>query len=122
MRGTIAISTSPRTWPKYDPPLQRDLWRDHSTCRLHQQPTRKRKRVEEIFGWIRVASMRRDSTPRSARVGWKFTFTAAAYNLVQFGTSGGGLKAKGRAVLQALEATRQETYLPKICFFSTLLV
>ena len=32
MRGTIAISTSPRTWLKHDPPLQRDLWRDHSTC------------------------------------------------------------------------------------------
>ena len=28
MRGTIAISTSRRTWPRYDPPLQRDLWRE----------------------------------------------------------------------------------------------
>jgi hypothetical protein len=75
MRGTMAISTSRRTWPRYDPPLQRDLWREYSTCRLHQQPTRKHKRVGEIFGWIRwiktVECMRNTRHPSGLEV----TFT-----------------------------------------------
>jgi transposase len=45
---------------------------------------RKRKRVEEIFGWIKtIAGLRKTRHRGTARVGWMFTFAAAAYNLVR---------------------------------------
>lgn len=45
---------------------------------------RKRKRVEEIFGWFKtVALMRKPKFRGLERVGWMFTWTAAAYNLVR---------------------------------------
>jgi Transposase DDE domain len=41
-----------------------------------------RKRIEEAFGWIKtIADQRRTKFRGCARVGWAFTFTAAAYNL-----------------------------------------
>jgi transposase len=45
---------------------------------------RKRKRVEEVFGWMKtVALMRKTRLRGPDRVGWMFTFAAAAYNLVR---------------------------------------
>jgi len=45
---------------------------------------RKRKRVEEIFGWIKtVAGLRKTKHRGRKRVSWIFTFAAAAYNLVR---------------------------------------
>jgi hypothetical protein len=45
---------------------------------------RVRKRVEEIFGWMKtVGSMRKTRHRGVAKVGWMFVFTAAAYNLVR---------------------------------------
>ena len=45
---------------------------------------RKRKRVEEIFGWFKTVGLMRKTRHRGLqRVGWMFTFTAAAYNLVR---------------------------------------
>jgi len=45
---------------------------------------RKRKRIEEVFGWIKAAAGMRKARHRgTARVGWMFTLTAAAYNLVR---------------------------------------
>ncbi len=45
---------------------------------------RKRKRVEEIFGWIKTVGLMRQTRHRGQeRVGWMFTFTAAVYNLVR---------------------------------------
>ncbi len=45
---------------------------------------RKRKRVEEIFGWIKTVGLMRQTRHRGlGRVGWMFTFTAAVYNLVR---------------------------------------
>jgi transposase len=45
---------------------------------------RKRKRVEEIFGWFKtVALMRKTRFRGLERVGWIFTWTAAAYNLLR---------------------------------------
>jgi transposase len=45
---------------------------------------RKRKRVEEIFGWIKtVALMAKTHFRGCQRVGWMFTLRAAAYNLVR---------------------------------------
>jgi len=44
----------------------------------------KRKRVEEIFGWMKtVGGMRKLHHRGWELVGWMFTFTAAAYNLVR---------------------------------------
>ncbi len=45
---------------------------------------RKRKRVEEIFGWLKtIAGLRKTRHRGLARVGWMFTFALAAYNLVR---------------------------------------
>ncbi len=43
-----------------------------------------RKRIEEAFGWIKtVAGQRKTRFRGRDRVGWAFTFAAAAYNLVR---------------------------------------
>jgi len=48
---------------------------------------RMRKRVEEIFGWIKtVGNLRKTRHRGLARVDWMFTFTAAVYNLVRMRT------------------------------------
>ena len=45
---------------------------------------RKRKRVEEIFGWLKTVALLRKTRHRGlARVGWMFTFATAIYNLVR---------------------------------------
>lgn len=45
---------------------------------------RARKRIEEVFGWMKTIGLLRKTRHRGvARVGWMFTFTAAAYNLVR---------------------------------------
>ena len=45
---------------------------------------RKRKRVEEIFGWMKTVGLMRKTKYRgTARVDWMFTFTATAYNLIR---------------------------------------
>jgi len=44
----------------------------------------KRKRVEEIFGWLKtVGLMRKARHKGEQRVGWMFRFASAAYNLVR---------------------------------------
>jgi hypothetical protein len=48
---------------------------------------RKRKCVEEIFGWMKTVGLLRQPRYRGvARVGWLFTFAAAVYNLVRMRT------------------------------------
>jgi hypothetical protein len=43
-----------------------------------------RKRIEEAFGWIKTVAGQEQTRFRGReRVGWAFTFTAAAYNLVR---------------------------------------
>ncbi len=55
--------------------------RDTAATKLSQ---RKRKRIEEVFGWMKTIGLMRKTRHRgSARVGWMFTFTAAVYNLVR---------------------------------------
>jgi Transposase DDE domain len=45
---------------------------------------RKRKRVEEVFGWMKTIALQRKTRFRGTdRVGWMFTLAAAAYNLVR---------------------------------------
>lgn len=43
-----------------------------------------RKRMEEAIGWIKtVAGLRKTKLRGLLKVGWAFTFAAAAYNLVR---------------------------------------
>jgi transposase len=45
---------------------------------------RKRKRIEECFGWLKTVALLRKLRHRGIfKVGWIFTFAAAAYNLVR---------------------------------------
>jgi transposase len=48
---------------------------------------RKRKCVEEIFGWLKTVALLRKTRHRGvAQVGWMFTFATAVYNLVRMRT------------------------------------
>jgi transposase len=50
----------------------------------YAESQRKRKRVEEIFGWLKTVGLLRKVRHRGLdRVGWVFTFALAAYNLVR---------------------------------------
>jgi transposase len=50
----------------------------------YQVSQRKRKRIEEVFGWLKTVGMLRKTRHRGIfKVGWVFTFAAAAYNLVR---------------------------------------
>jgi len=45
---------------------------------------RQRKRIEEIFGWLKMVGLLRKTRHRGVgRVGWMFTFGLAVYNLVR---------------------------------------
>ena len=47
----------------------------------------RRKRVEEVFGWLKTVGLLRKVKLRGVqRVGWLFTFAVAAYNLVRLRT------------------------------------
>ena len=53
----------------------------HAGYQVSQQ---KRKLVEEIFGWLKMVGLLRQTRHRGARrVDWIFTFAAAVYNLVR---------------------------------------
>jgi transposase len=59
---------------------------DHRTTRCpgYVISQRVRKRIEEGFGWIKtVGNLRKTRHRGTARVGWMFTFTAAACNLIR---------------------------------------
>jgi transposase len=50
----------------------------------YQVSQRKRKRIEEVFGWLKTVAMLRKTRHRGVfKVGWVFTFAAAAYNLAR---------------------------------------
>jgi IS5 family transposase len=50
----------------------------------YQVSQKKRKRIEEVFGWMKSIGLLRKLRHRGLeRVGWMFTFAAAAYNLVR---------------------------------------
>jgi transposase len=49
----------------------------------------RRKRIEESFGWLKTVALLRKVRHRGIfKVGWVFTFAAAAYNLVRMRTLG----------------------------------
>jgi IS5 family transposase len=48
---------------------------------------RVRKRIEEVFGWMKtVGGLRKLRHRGGARVNWQFLLAAAAYNLVRMRT------------------------------------
>jgi len=48
---------------------------------------RRRKRIEEVFGWMKtIGSLRKAKYRGDKRVGWTFVFTAAVYNRVRMRT------------------------------------
>jgi Transposase DDE domain len=50
----------------------------------YQVSQRKRKRVEEVFGWMKTIGILRKTRHRGLEtVAWIFTFSAAAYNIVR---------------------------------------
>ena len=50
----------------------------------YQVSQRKRKRIEEVFGWVKTVGVLRKTRHRGLEtVKWIFTFTATAYNLVR---------------------------------------
>jgi hypothetical protein len=59
----------------------------HARCRqgLRRRGSQRiRKRIEEVFGWTKSAAGQRQTRFRGFdRVGWAFSLTAAAYNLVR---------------------------------------
>ncbi len=57
---------------------------DGRTTQYKGYAASQRKRVEEVFGWWKtVALQRKTKFRRPDRLGWMFTFAAAAYNLVR---------------------------------------
>jgi transposase len=58
-------------------------------CRTTRHPgyevsQQKRKRIEEIFGWLKTIGLLRQTRHRGRRrVGWMFVFSLAVYNLVR---------------------------------------
>lgn len=60
--------------------------------RGYELSQRKRKRVEEIFGWLKTVGVLRKTRHRGrARVDWIFTFAAATFNLVRIRNLSGGI-------------------------------
>ena len=50
----------------------------------YQVSQRQRKRIEEVFGWVKTVGTLRKTRHRGLEtVAWVFTFTATAYNLVR---------------------------------------
>ena len=50
----------------------------------YEASLRVRKRIEEVFGWIKTVGGQRKTRYRgTAKVGWMFTLSAAAYNLIR---------------------------------------
>jgi len=52
--------------------------------RVYAVSQRKRKRIEECFGWLKTIALLRKLRHRGVcQVDWIFTFACAAYNLVR---------------------------------------
>jgi transposase len=83
--GARAMGVTPHVSPHRRRPSQVDARTTrHGSFAVSQS---KRKRIEEIFGWLKsVALLRKVRHRGRARVGWMFTLGAAAYNLVRMRT------------------------------------
>ena len=66
---------------EHDQSQERDRRADHAACG-YEASQRKRKRVEQSFGWMKMVGMLKKVKLRGIdKVGWLFIFTGAAYNL-----------------------------------------
>ena len=79
-----AMNATPHVAANYTRPGGNAIdWRTarHAGYWISQQ---KRKRIEEVFGWLKTVAILRKTRHRGLlRAGWLFTFAAAAYNLVR---------------------------------------
>jgi DDE family transposase len=67
-----------------------------------------RKRVEEVFGWLKTVGLCRQTLFRGReRVGWMFTFAVAAYNLVRLRNLRGGGRVTRQGELWPASAGRR---------------
>jgi transposase len=83
--GARALGVTPHVSPHTRRPSHIDARTTRHGTFVESQ--RKRKRIEEIFGWLKsVALLRKVRHRGRARVGWMFTLGAAAYNLVRMRT------------------------------------
>ncbi len=80
-----AISRSRHTWLKiWSGPVEVPLMPRTTHHAGYAISQRKRKRVEECFGWLKTIALLQKVRHRGIfKVGWVFTFAAAAYNLVR---------------------------------------
>jgi transposase len=88
-RDFVAGARTLGVTPHVSPHTRRPSHVDARTTRhgSFQVSQRKRKQIEEIFGWLKTVAMLRKVRHRGrARVGWMFTLGAAAYNLVRMRT------------------------------------
>ena len=70
---------------------------------------RKRKRIEEVFGWMKTVGMLHQLRHRGLeRVGWVFTLAAATYNLVRMRTLTAEVCLKRRAAARTHASWRNQ--------------
>jgi transposase len=72
---------------------------------------RKRKRIEECFGWLKTIALLRKVRHRGIfKVGWVFSFAAAAYNFSPYEESGDASNvSRGRGVLAGPKMNPRDT-------------
>ena len=71
-------------WRRTHEPRECDRWPYHAPSPAIAVSQWKRKRVEEIFGWLKTVGLLRKARHRGRRrVDWMFTFALAVYNLVR---------------------------------------
>lgn len=81
--GTRSLNVTPHV-AQNDTNRRSAIDRRTTRHRGYEVSMRKRKQVEEIFGWLKtVALMRKTRHRGTQRVDWMFTFAAAAYNLTR---------------------------------------
>jgi len=79
-RALVPVSNPARAARRGDSALDERTTR-HEGYRVRQ---RKRKRIEECFGWLKTIALLRKVRHRGIfKVDWVFTFACAAYNLVR---------------------------------------
>ena len=68
---------------------------------------KKRKRIEECFGWLKTIALLRKVRHRGVfKVGWVFTFATTAYNLVRMrNPSDSGDVSQGRSLVRRVRKT-----------------
>jgi hypothetical protein len=75
---------------------------------------RVRKRIEEVFGWIKtVGGLRKTRHRGTALVGWMFTLAAAAYNVVRIPGCWLRRRSHTRSLSRCMIPARQHSRIPE---------